>query len=252
MTQVFLLGTHHFKGDYMDIFSEDSQRQLRLLNDNLAHFNPDAVCVEEDSFNQQALDTAYSAMPENIFLDYDAMQREPVGSMQVQTLGGMETRTLTYENEIPQIGMRLAKTVGLKRIYAIDETSNMALFDIPEKYKAVYDRHFAWMSDWKNISETGNGTLYDRIVHANSEKWSYHNHQLYVALNVVGAGSTHEGADFLGEWYRRNLRIFANLQLLSETHQRIFAVYGAGHLYVLRELVNACENMKLVDWREYM
>jgi len=248
MTKIFLLGTFHFNQDSTDFFTEDSQRQLRILNENLMNFAPGAVCVETPTQAQGILDVAYSALPIEIFDDYETMRNSIVGKA---FLFGKE-RVLSYQNETVQIGIRLAKSLGLDKIHAIDEVLELPGFEIPEELKPKHEQHMNWMNNDKIAPTSTHGTLYDKITFLNQDEWSYRNHQLYINNNVVGAGNTHEGANYFGEWYKRNLRIFANLQKLCETHKRIFSVYGAGHLYILRELINACEYMELVDWREYL
>ena len=86
----------------------------------------------------------------------------------------------------------------------------------------------------------------------NSDELSYHNQQLYLVNNQIGAGESYAGANYFGQWYMRNLKIFANLQKICEKYRRIFVLYGAGHLYILRELINLCEDMQLADYRDYL
>ena len=54
----------------------------------------------------------------------------------------------------------------------------------------------------------------------------------------VGFPDSHIGADLVGEWYKRNLRIFANIlnEVEPET-RRIFVMFGAGHVWTLRQFL---------------
>ena len=56
----------------------------------------------------------------------------------------------------------------------------------------------------------------------------------------------------LGQWYERNLKIFSNIQRLAMQHKRIFVIYGARHLHILRELIQADEQLRLVDVMQYL
>lgn len=247
MTQIFLLGTFHFHEDSADFFTEDSQQQLRILNSKLMKFAPEVVCVEIPVQAQSIIDAAYAALPIEVFDDYETMRDSIIGKA---FLFGQE-RTLTYKTESVQIGIRLAKSLGLDRVHTIDEVLDLPGFEMPEKFKPKFNRNRSWMHDLNNAPSSKHGALYDRIAFHNLDEWSYRNHQLYIEPNLVGAGSTHEGSNYLGEWYKRNLRIFANIQKLCENHKRIFSVFGAGHLYILRELIKACEYMELVEFQEY-
>jgi len=256
MTQVFLLGTFHFSGDSTDFFAEDTQQQLRTLNEQLAKFEPDAICVEVQTKYHSILNTAYESIPLEIFSDYEKMRNGRFGKRSIlHKFGVLRNNFLvggyySYKNEIAQIGIRLGKTLGLRKIHAIDEfiyhLSNIRGIKKPQDIQAAYDRHAM------HITDMAAGSLYDRILAINAEKWSYHNHQLYIGPNEAGAATDYRGANYAGRWYTRNLRIFANIQKLCKTHKRVFVVYGAGHLYTLREFINACEYMELVDYRDYL
>jgi hypothetical protein len=39
-------------------------------------------------------------------------------------------------------------------------------------------------------------------------------------------GDVYGGADMVADWYKRNLRIFANLTRISEPGDRVFIIYG--------------------------
>jgi len=243
VTQILLLGSWHFRENGDLLYTEDVQRQLRDINARLAEFSPDAVAVEAPPREQAAADSSYAKFSLDDLDDFEKMRTGSLGRI---TMFG-ETHDITYDNEAVQIGYRLGKTLGLGRIHAVDDDA--VLEDIRDEIlgeiREITDRHSAEMCC---IEEN----LADRLRFYNSDEWSRRNHQLYVALNAVGTGTTYEGARFNGDWYVRNFKIFANIQKLCGEYKRIFIVYGAGHLHILRELINADESMELVDWREYL
>ncbi len=52
----------------------------------------------------------------------------------------------------------------------------------------------------------------------------------------VGFPDHHIGADIVGEWYKRNLRIYANIwQAAASDTDRIFVMFGHGHIWTLRQ-----------------
>lgn len=69
----------------------------------------------------------------------------------------------------------------------------------------------------------------------------------YIEMAGVGPAGEHGGAEMLASWYRRNIRIFSNLAGISEPGDRIFVVYGAGHVPILRELVALSPRHSLAD-----
>ena len=91
--------------------------------------------------------------------------------------------------------------------------------------------------------------LEERLRALNSEKWSYTNHTMYMAMNNANLGN-YEGTRLLLQWYERNLMIYSNLQNLAEDGDRILLLIGSGHLKLLRELVLADPHMNYLDWTE--
>ena len=249
MTKIFLLGTFHFKYSDIDFYTEDAQNQLEAINRNLVKYNPDAVTVESPVQAQNITNLAYEKFSLEDLKCFDESRSEPLG----QVCAWGNTHTLTYnkkflKNETYQIGFRLGKTLGLNKIHTIDDDT--ILNDITEEAsERIRDTS---VEHWKKMNDGDHKTLLESLRHCNSDEWSYHNHQLYIVNNAIGAGNSYAGANYAGQWYMRNLKIFANLQKLCENHKRIFSLYGCGHLYILRELINFCEDMELVDYRNYL
>ena len=244
MTKVFLLGSFHFQESGFDFFTTDTQRQLAAINERLCRFEPDAICVEAAVHAQTDVDASYEKCALSDFQDYKKMRNETLGT--IHMFGGVYP--ISYQNEAIQIGYRLGKLLGAKKIHAIDDDTE--LHDIKEKF--IERIEHASQKHNEHMQYCGEDTIVDQLRFYNSEQWSYHHHQLLLIRNEAGAGASYVGANHLGQWYTRNLKIFANLQALSETKERIFALYGCGHLSILRSLVNACENMELVDYHDYL
>ena len=69
----------------------------------------------------------------------------------------------------------------------------------------------------------------------------------------LGIGDELPGVDWVTVWYSRNLRIFANLQRITETpDERILLIIGAGHLSILRHCVLASPEYDLVEVHDYL
>lgn len=64
-------------------------------------------------------------------------------------------------------------------------------------------------------------------------------HRPYVEFFVpIATDTNYAGADMVSTWYQRNIRIFANITRITDSaDDRIFVVYGAGHVPILRQLV---------------
>jgi predicted proteasome-type protease len=69
---------------------------------------------------------------------------------------------------------------------------------------------------------------------------------------TVGEDTTYVGADVVAQYYKRNLRIFANIEDVAEPGDRILVIFGAGHLPYLRPLIEASPQMEFVDPLDYL
>jgi hypothetical protein len=79
-------------------------------------------------------------------------------------------------------------------------------------------------------------------------------HSTYIQANGVNKDNHYDGAVMVSKWYERNLKIFSNIQNLvrDKQCQRLFILYGAGHLQILRDLIKADDNLKLVEPCAYL
>jgi hypothetical protein len=60
------------------------------------------------------------------------------------------------------------------------------------------------------------------------------------------------GADLVGDWFRRNIRIYSNIMgLVDSPNERILVIYGAGHLGWLRNDVASDPTVRLRKLAEF-
>ena len=83
------------------------------------------------------------------------------------------------------------------------------------------------------------GTVGEMLYNMNLPAYIWKAHLPYIAYIVpVAEGNTYAGADMVATWYQRNIRIFANITRITESaDDRIFAIYGAGHVPIIRQLI---------------
>lgn len=103
-----------------------------------------------------------------------------------------------------------------------------------------------------DMNEHRNDSIFDLYKYYNSDSWSKLNHSVYIQANAINIDNSYAGAEMVSKWYERNLKIFSNIQRLAAKSQRLFILFGAGHLQILREFINADENLKLVDVPQYL
>ncbi len=238
--RVMILGVYHFqnpnadviKTDYPDHLSEKKQSEIAEVLGLLSEFKPTKIIVE--------------ATPENDSLQNDFQK----------FLKGEYTLTA---NEIDQLGFRLAKRLGHKRIYLADnrmgmdfnavmaaaqETKNVKFLSTFQKAMAeiteLQKRH-AQISVREALSELNEPQLQDRTK------------DLYLQMNHVRNKEKYVGADVLAGWYQRNFRILTNiLQTIESPQDRVLVIFGQGHAPYLREGITSDPNLQLVEPNDYL
>lgn len=251
--RVLLLGTFHF-GDlgldaykpehHVDVSSPAFQAEVDEVVARLTSFRPTKIAVERMPARQGELDDEYGR--------YLAALRD--GQLELPA------------SEVYQLGFRVAASAGNERLYAIDAQgrwSEQTWSELSEhaprlgqetELDSHWNRVFAELYSHDDVLKTRTG-LRDYLLYINSEERIRLGHGHYlVGPAKVGRGDEYWGADHLaGWWYSRNLRIFSNIQRLTESpDDRILVVIGAGHLPVLRHCLQCSPEHSLIEVSELL
>ncbi len=242
MSEILLLGTFHFLESDLDFYSNETQSQLENLTQKLLRFCPDTIAVEATVNSQLTIDTTYKMFDLSDLKNYDKMKTTTLGT--INMFG--DTYPITYNNELIQIGYRLGKLLQLNNIYAIDDDTILDMNVISEPLTAAIS---ALQNDMEKHRDD---SIIDLYKYYNGEVWSKLNHNIYIKANAINSDNNYNGATMVSKWYERNLKIFSNIQKLAIDNKKIFILYGAGHLHILRELINSDNNLKLVNVNDYL
>lgn len=240
--QVLLVGSYHMSNPGMDEFNleaddvltEKRQREIRAVVERLAEFRSTKVAVEAPWG-----DTVGTAR-------YNAYQSG--------------TGTLRRSEE-EQIGFRLAHHLDHDRVYPIDvrlmlndEALGPVIGQDPrfvqsmQQLDSLGKNAMATMAQW--LAE---GTIGEMLANMNQPQYIELAHQPYIRFFApMVAGDTYAGADMVADWYKRNLRIFANLTRFAEPGDRIFVIYGQGHIKLLKDAVIQHPDYCAVDPLRYL
>lgn len=252
-TKVLTLGTFHFNfpnldvakiedADQIDVLDSKYQKEIELIVDKLVKFKPTIIVIEREPEKQQTYDSLYTSY-----------------------LNGQHKLTRSEEQ---QIGFRLAKRMGLSRLYCTD----------------------AWGTDYEDVKKVidGNDTIAkgkfmdffynnpDSILTSfRSEKALFKTEGILAELKKLNSAEyvkkglgdyligifkyeTKEnnqfGPDFVTSWwFNRNLRIFRNIQRIkAKPEDRILVIYGAGHMNLLNIFFEASPEYQLLHINDYL
>jgi hypothetical protein len=235
--QVLLLASYHMsrpgtdklnpKGD--DILLPKRQAEIEQLVSKFSAFKPNKIAVEFP-YGDPTANKNY--------------QQYLKGELHLQP------------SEIEQIGFRLAKQLGHNQIYPIDVRVGMNSSII----KRIVDKDpdlRAQMTELQNLENSSKnimskwlteGAISDVLYQMNRPEMLMQTHLPFVLyLTPIAEGNNYAGADIVADWYKRNLRIFANINRMAEPGDRIMIIYGLGHVPILRELIGQSTRFCRVD-----
>ncbi len=246
--EVMVLGTYHMGNPGRDLHNARidpvttpaKQAELEALAAALSRFRPTAVAVERIARDQATmLDHRYE--------------------------GFTPADLTTNPDERVQVGYRLAHRLGLERVYAIDEQdregqpSYFPFEDVQlwaeangagERLGAMHGEIATVLADLERRQATE--TVSQLLARINSPERVRWDQGFYARLMTFGAGDAQPGAVLNARWYARNAQIFARLLQVARPGDRIVVVYGSGHNYWLRQMVETTPGFRLVEPAEYL
>ncbi len=248
--EVMILGTYHMGNPGADLSNAkidpvtvpEKQAELEVLAASLARFAPTAIAVERVAIDQATM------------LDHRYPEFKP------------EDLTSNTDERV-QIGYRLANTLGIERVYGIDEQDRpgeMSYF--PFELVLGWAEANGRSGDLEAAIAVAQAMTADLEVRQKTETVSQlladfnrsdsvmgaGGHAFYMDLLSYGAGPDQPGAVLNGRWYTRNAVIFAKLRQVARPGDRIIVIYGAGHSYWLRQLVETTPGYRLVEATDYL
>lgn len=245
--EVMVVGTFHFGNPGLDLVNVKAvdvttparQRELAILTDALARFRPTRVMVERETSG-----------PDFAVKDYRNFTA---------------ARLQTDPDERVQIGYRLAARIGLRDVQGIDEQPSAGEpdyfpFDKVQAWAAAHGRQgeleamLGAVQVQQKAFEARQATasIPELLLETDRPAKSAADHQLYTELLKFGDGESQPGADLNAMWFLRNAKIFAKLGLVAGPGDRVLVLYGAGHAYWLRQLVQTMPGYRLVEPGPYL
>jgi len=236
--QIMMLGTVHLANHNRDIqnpqmdddLAPARQAEIADLVNALAAWKPTHIAVEWRYRDQAGLDKRYG--------DYRA------------------GRYVLGRDEIDQIGLRLAKQLGLPKVDAIDNKDDppgpQSAYDLSAGAKAAHeDARLAAITDpayarrIEGIIRSHSVAGFLRVL--NKPDSLAELNRLYYDIAMLGPAESNAGANWVGGWHGRNFKIFANLvRLNAKPDERILVIFGAGHVHLLSEFAADSHAFRLV------
>ncbi|GAA0492729.1 hypothetical protein GCM10008986_18880 [Salinibacillus aidingensis] len=78
-------------------------------------------------------------------------------------------------------------------------------------------------------------------------------HEMYLQVSRIGKGTEYVGIDWVRWWYQRNLIIYSNIAKLAQSSSdRILLIIGAGHAYILSQLLADSGLFEVIPVNKYL
>ena len=214
-----------------DVLQPKRQQELEALAKQLELFKPTKVAVE-----------AQSAAPSFIW-------KAPLDPNDLKV----------KKDEVAQIGERVALGSGLDKLYGVDNDGN---FD-SEPIKTLDDRTTggkrmkSMMNGIQNFGDEADRKLHTLTIGQatawmNSPDAIRRNSSFYMESLKIADGDDQPAAKLDAEWFERNLRIWGKVLQIAKPGDRILLIFGQGHAFWLKNLVQEMPGYKLIDPTPYL
>ncbi|OCA68159.1 hypothetical protein BBI01_20255 [Chryseobacterium artocarpi] len=214
--------------------NEKSQKEVFEIAKLLAEFKPTIICVE-----------LLPAENEKIKNDYQNF------------LKNKKFKT-AYEGEVSLLAYQIAKIANVKKIYGIDEQEtgkyNYRLgYQLKNQvdsttYKSFISTFIEKLKNGDNLS------VKEKLIDYNKESTLQ---DLITAnadiLTHVSTANNFEGADEAAKYYRRNLRMYSNLnQIPLVENDKVLIISGATHAAFFSEFLKRSPKYQIVNVFDYL
>ena len=176
-----------------------------------------------------------------------------------------QSRYVLTSNERDQIGMRLAAKLGLASIDCVDYQNGPPGPESSYNFMTFGQAHKELKSAMDDMEAAGkrsgaqeSGLSPTRPViewyrEANQPAKLPESNRVYVQyIAPIGNAEAHPGANWIGAWHARNIIIVENLRSIAKPGDRVLALFGAGHVYLLHEFAMESGSFHVVDTESFL
>lgn len=214
--------------------SEKSQKEVLEIAKLLAEFKPTVICVE-----------LLPAENEKIQNDYQNFLKD-------------KNHKTAYEGEVSLLAYQIAKIANVKKIYGIDEQETGKYnYRLGEQLKnqvdnVTYKRFITTFIE--GFGKQDNLSVKEKLIDYNKESTLQ---ELITAnadiLAYVSTANNFEGADEAAKYYRRNLRMYSNLnQIPLSENDKVLIISGGTHAAFFSEFLKRSPKYQTVDVFDYL
>lgn len=249
--QVMTLGMFHFnfpnldvkqisKKDQIDVLEPTYQNEIEDIVGKISRFKPAVIVIERRPSEQRATDSTFGQYLRGNY----ALKR----------------------SEEEQIGFRLAKRLGLNKLYCVDEWGNFnnRINDIvygkdsveAKKFESYFESNSDAAKRFAREPVFKTKGILAELKQANDQANIKKSLGNYLTGLFKYESQEHDftGVDFeTGRWFSRNLKIFRNIQRIeTKPSDRILVIFGAGHMNLLNYFFDCSPEYTRVTTNDFL
>lgn len=247
---------------------EQSDEKVQVLNFGTFHmgFTTDANKTEfdeEDKKNQQKVHSVAEKLsdfkPTVILVEQEPKYNEKIQKEYRSYVNNPDT-VFEAPSEIELLAYELGRLSGTKRIYGIDHKMGYN-YRIGQQIDNQIDPqwHDKYYKDPLHFYPTvdvnrDSLSLLNKLKLTNRDRYL----DFLIAVNAdmlthAGTKNGFEGADEAAKYYKRNLRMYSNLNRIElDEDDRVFILMGASHTAFFRDFMSRDPKFKMVDTFKYL
>lgn len=238
-TKILLIGTIHFENPHTDQFELEAgdfmnakrQGELEDLANALSKTKATKVMIERSIDNQRSTDSLYA-------LYLTGQYKLPV-------------------SEREQMGFRLAKKLKLDQVNCVDkfyglERDSLMVATAKENNQLYLLKDLEIMAkgmlaDYDD--KLKKGTITEVLKHINKPEELRKNLSIYLKyIAKIGGGKNFAGAEYVSDWYLRNLAIYSNIvDQINPDEKYVILIFGQGHIPILKHLLESNDDFEIVE-----
>ncbi|WP_097046503.1 DUF5694 domain-containing protein [Flagellimonas pacifica] len=228
--------TSDSKSVEFDEQNRKNQEDAKKIAQMISAFGPTVICVEVPASESEELNT-----------EYTKYLKSP-------------NKASTYYGEVGLVAFEVGRINNVEKLYGIDyrlEYNYNINNDLKNEIDSATFNNFQ-SNPFASIPELN---IFEEGLSL-AEKLSRMNHPKFLdflitanadILTYVGSKNGYEGADEAAEYYKRNLRIYSNLNRLPLTKKdRVFILSGGSHTAFLNEFMQRSLKYEVVNTFDYL
>jgi hypothetical protein len=216
--------------------SDKSKNEVHAIARQLAKFKPTVIIVEKLPRYNDTLKQNYSEYLKNPSMKFIAPSEIELLAFELGRLTGVEqmygiNHKLGYNYRIEN-----------KIVNSIDSLTTKEFFKDPFKNFPEMGKNQSNYSILDKLKLHNKNSFLDFLIEGNAD-----------ILTHVGTPNNFEGADEAAKFYKRNLRMYSNLNRIQlKKTDRVFILMGATHTAFFRDFISRSPKYKMVNTFDYL